>query len=64
LISEAFTPDETGRITRMFINREELTDNSYEVFCEYCKALKEEDGKIRSDAVTFDDLNELINKKK
>ena len=64
LISEAFTPDETGRITRMFINRNELTDNSYEVFCEYCKALKEEDGKIRSDAVTFDDLNELINKKK
>ena len=62
-ISEQFTPDETGRITRMFISRNDLTNN-YEVFCTYCEALREEKDKLKTDAVTFDDLTELINKKK
>ena len=64
-ISDKFTPQETGRITRMLINRKELNDNSYKVFCEYAEALKSEaPPKQTGEAVTFDDLKDLINKKK
>ena len=65
LISDKFSPDETGRITRMLIDRKELTDNGYEVFCDYAKALKNETpADLKNDAVTFDDIQNLINKKK
>ena len=62
-ISGQFTPDETGRITRMLINRNDLKNNSYEVFKDYAKALREET-KTDSGAVSFDDIQSLINKKK
>ena len=63
-ISDKFTPQETGRITRMLISRKELNDNSYKVFCENAAALKSEAApKQTGEAVTFNDLQDLINKK-
>ncbi len=65
LISDRFTTEETGRIMRMFINRSELHDNSYEVFCENAKTLKNEAApKPAGESVTFDELRDLINNKK
>lgn len=62
-ISSQFTPDETGRITRMLINRNDLKNNSYDVFKEYAKALREDDPKTDTAAASFDDIQAMINKK-
>ena len=63
-ISSKFTPDETGRITRMLISRTDLTDNSYGVFTEYARALREDEGPKENGAASYDDIQALINKKK
>ena len=63
-ISDRFTPDEIGRITRMRISRNELSDNGYGVFCDYASALKKNDG-IKTDSIaSFDDIETLIKSKK
>lgn len=64
LISDAFTADEIGRMTKMRVTREELKNNGYDVFADNCSALREEsEPKDRSDA-SFDDIQAMINKKK
>ncbi len=63
LISEQFSADETGRITRMYINRSELSNNGYEAFKDYARALKSEE-KPSDGAASFDDLQAMINNKK
>ena len=61
-IASEFSPDETGRITRMLIARNDLSDNGYEVFKENAKALREDDQRPTGTA-SFDDIQALINKK-
>ena len=65
LISEALSPEEIGRVTKMRIGRESLSDNSYEVFLQYAEALrKEKEQSKQSGEATFDSIQDIINKKK
>ena len=64
LIADRFTPDEIGRITRMKVAREELSDNSYEVFCQNAAALRAAPGAKQTGDASFDDIQAIINKKK
>ena len=63
LISDQFSADETGRITRMLIERGNLKDNSYGVFAENAKALRTNGQKPDEKTASFDDIQALINKK-
>ena len=65
LISEALSPEEIGRVTKMRIGRESLSDNSYEVFLQYAEALRKEKEQSKdSGEATFDSIQDIINKKK
>lgn len=65
LISEALTPDEIGRVTKMRIGRESLNDNSYEVFLQYAEALRDEKKQSEDEGeTTFDSIIDIIKKKK
>lgn len=63
---EAFTPEETGRIVKMKIDRMNMTDNGAEIFLECCKKLKESVKKQRqkSSAMTPEDLQKLLDGKR
>ena len=65
LISEALSPEEIGRVTKMRVGRESLSDNSYEVFLQYADALRgEKEQSKESGEATFDSIQDIINKKK
>ncbi|MBQ1848439.1 MAG: DNA primase [Clostridia bacterium] len=66
LISESLFPEEVARVVRMYLARQQLHDNSYEVFLKYAAALREERNKQEKsdDKATYDDIREIINKKK
>lgn len=63
---EQYTPDEVGRITRMKINRMQISDNGQQEFLNCCKKLKEEAEKFRQKSVQLsaDDLRNMLAKKR
>ncbi len=66
MMSESFTPDEMGRLTRMRVKRMELSDNGSEVFAESVATLKRLVSERRSaDSGTGKDkLQDILNKKR
>ncbi len=60
LFAENFTPDEMGRITKMWIDRTTLADNGYAVLTDCVKKLR--DCKKAED--TTDDILEILKKKR
>lgn len=60
-----FTPDERGRITKMKINRMELTDNGSEVLIDIIERLKRSVSKKNNEQnSSFENLAKLIERKK
>ncbi len=64
-INQKFTEDEVGRITRMKINRMQLTENGVEVVNDTIDSLKKAVNKKLSQTTnTYEGLNELLNRKR
>lgn len=63
-IAGDFTPDELGRITRLRIDRQALSNNTYAVFCESASVLAEEKDKPQDGENTLGDIQALIDKKR
>lgn len=64
-INDVFTSDEVGRITKMKINRMQLTDNGEKVLIDCINNLKNSVGKKKSEKTnTYEGLQALLNKKR
>ena len=64
-INDIFTSDEVGRITKMKINRMQLTDNSEKVLIDCINNLKNSIDKKKSEKTnTYEGLQALLNKKR
>jgi replicative DNA helicase len=64
-INDVFTSDEVGRITKMKINRMQLTDNGEKVLIDCINNLKNSVGKRKSEKTnTYEGLQALLNKKR
>lgn len=63
---EQYTPDEVGRITRMKVNRMQVSDNGTEVWMSCCRKLKDEVEKFRqkSTQLSADELRDMLAKKR
>ena len=66
MLGERFTPDEMGRITKLKISREKLTQNSKAVLSESAAILRAEREKItlRKSGNLLDEINSIREKKK
>ncbi len=66
MMSESFTPDEMGRLTRMRVKRMELSDNGSQVFSESVVTLKRLVAEKRNaeNVSNRDKLQEILNKKR
>ena len=62
----AFSPEETGRITRMKIDRMQVSDNSLGVFLDCCHKLKEaaEKQRQKSAVLSAEDLKTILTEKR
>ena len=63
-MSEEFTPEEMGRISRMKIQRMELSSNGEEVLLECIANLKSSVADKHCSASPLDRLNDLIKRKR
>lgn len=64
-INDVFTSDEVGRITKMKINRMQLTDNGEKVLIDCINNLKNSVSKKKSEKTnTYEGLQALLNKKR
>ncbi len=64
-VNEVFTEDEVGRITRMKINRMQLTDNGREVLTSAIATLKKSvEKKASQQTNTYEGLNQLLARKR
>ena len=61
-----FTPDEVGRVTRMRIQRMQLTENGEQVFADSVRTLREAVAgqKEKDGAVTLEGLSALLDRRK
>ncbi len=64
MLAGEFTPDEIGRITKMRIDRENLSNNTYRVFQESIAVLQQEKERSDADVGTVSELQALINAKR
>lgn len=65
ILDEVFTPDEVGRITRMKINRMQLTDNGDAVLAESVATLRAAvaEAKQKNDGMTMESLADLVRRR-
>ena len=64
-MSESFTPDEMGRITRMKLSRMELTDNGTEVLLDAIATLRNSVRKKRAESnPTYEGIEEILQSKR
>lgn len=66
LDQEQYTPEEQGRITRMRVERMQVTDNGRQIFLECCQKLKESAEKQRQKTMqlTAEDLKRMLAQKR
>ena len=64
LISAEFDADQIGRIIGMRVQRDELSDNGYDVFRQNAAALKKSNDGAQPKDASFEDLQAMIYRKK